>query len=121
MPPARRFFAILVALAQTGLGAGLAVADGRIEAEAVAAASSHVEAQGSTTCPRQHLADCAVCRALELQAGPQRGPSVSAAATAASVAVFARAQEPALSDAARLPDSRAPPGGAAGALRPGPG
>lgn len=60
-----RFVWQLAAVFQLLLPGFASLADGRAEAEAtMSSAQSHLEAAGSTTCPRAHPADCAICRVI---------------------------------------------------------
>lgn len=120
MSAARRFFALLFAVAQVSLGAAFAIADARVEARALAEASApHVESKSSPSCARQHLADCALCRALELSGTPSAAPSLASPAPRAPSTVASRAAGHVPELVGVLPDSRAPPGPNAGAARPG--
>ena len=119
MSAAHRFFALLFAVAQVSLGAAFAVADARIEARALAEASApHIESKSSPSCPRQHVADCAVCRALEMSAAPSMPAALPAASPRAVIAVATRIVEHVPELVASLPDSRAPPAALVGAGRP---
>ncbi|MEO5818854.1 MAG: DUF2946 family protein [Gemmatimonadaceae bacterium] len=74
-----RFGWLLAAVFQLLLPAFAAVIDAREEAESMQSASRmHVEAPGSSGCPRVHPENCVVCRVLS-----------ATATTTASVAVLA--------------------------------
>jgi hypothetical protein len=99
--PLRRFGWLFVALFQLLLPAFASVADAWAEAESMRGASTHVEAQNSTSCARVHPADCVLCRVLA---------SSAATSTSASVQVpVARFIDAAPVDAERpLSNARAP-------------
>lgn len=64
-----RFGWLLAAVFQLLLPAFAAVVDAREEAESMRSASRmHVEAPGSSTCPRVHPENCVVCRVLSTTA-----------------------------------------------------
>jgi hypothetical protein len=59
-----RFAWLVAALFQLLVPTVWSVADAHAEAVSARTATVHVEAPGSTTCPRHHPADCVVCRVL---------------------------------------------------------
>ena len=59
-----RFSWLIAAVFQLLVPTVWSVADARAEAVSARTATVHVEAPGSTTCPRLHPTDCAVCRVL---------------------------------------------------------
>jgi hypothetical protein len=71
---------LLAAVFQLLLPAVAAVVDARAEAESMRSASRmHVEAPGSTNCPRVHPENCVVCRVLATTATTAASASVPAA------------------------------------------
>lgn len=110
MRGAVRLFAALVAVLQLALPAAVSVADARLDAQSYTTATrSHVEDQSSTSCPRIHPLECALCQFLSSGTGTpaaavlpyasRRDISCPAEAVVRRVATAAGA----------LPLSRAPP------------
>ena len=82
--PLRRF-AFVLALLHLLVPPFVAVADARVERDAVRSGPAivHVESHGSPKCPRVHPTDCALCQVVAALATPARTtcalPSVAAA------------------------------------------
>ena len=66
---------IFAAVLQLLVPAFASAADARAEAES-RGAHAHVEAHGTTACPRAHEADCIVCRTIASGAAPERAAAV---------------------------------------------
>ena len=66
---------ILAAVLQLLVPAFATVADARAETES-RGARAHIEAHGTSACPRAHEADCIVCRLLASGAAPERRATV---------------------------------------------
>jgi hypothetical protein len=63
--PLRSAIALLFAIVHIVAAGGASIADGSVAAQAaVSAAYAHIEAHGTAECPRVHLEDCALCRAV---------------------------------------------------------
>jgi hypothetical protein len=74
-----RFGWLLAAVFQLLLPAFAAVVDAREEAESMLVASrTHIEAPGSSSCPRVHPENCVVCRVLAATATTAASASVPA-------------------------------------------
>lgn len=69
----------------------------------------HVEDASSTSCPRQHLDDCALCRHAAAGAGVLGCPYVAAPAAPCRVAPRAARHRAPSAAAGHLPAARAPP------------
>jgi hypothetical protein len=96
-----RFTWFVAALFQLLVPTVWSVADARADAMSVRAATVHVEAPGSTACPRVHGADCAVCRVL----GAARAPNARVSFELLVVAVI---DQPPTTLASPWPAARAP-------------
>ncbi|MEP6733077.1 MAG: hypothetical protein ABJE10_20715 [bacterium] len=108
---ASRFGWLFAAVFQLLLPAVASVADGRADAESMGVASRvHVEATGTTGCPRVHPQDCVVCRVLATSATTTPSASVAAPVVRQIEATISDAHRPAC--IARFPGDppqRAPP------------
>jgi hypothetical protein len=96
-----RFTWLLAAIFQLLVPTVWSVADARADAVSIRTATVHVEAPGSTSCPRVHGADCAVCRVL----GAARAPNARVSLELPVVSVI---DQPPATLARPWPSARAP-------------
>jgi hypothetical protein len=96
-----RFSWLLAAVLQILVPTVWSVEDVRVEVASARAATVHVEAPGTTTCPRLHPADCVVCQAVAMAGAP----GAQVALELPAVAVIGR---PSATIARQWPSARAP-------------
>lgn len=106
--PFVRFLGILWATLQLASPGVSAIADGYAAREGAGQAATHVEATSTERCPIVHSPDCAVCRYLS-NSGSEPPMTPSFASSSERAADPAICDSFALSAAAALPQSRAPP------------
>ncbi|HKG94342.1 MAG TPA: hypothetical protein VKA84_20690 [Gemmatimonadaceae bacterium] len=106
-----RLLVVLLALVQAAAPAAVSLADARLVAtNPVLSGEAHIEDHGSSSCPRVHPLDCALCQYVSapfLSSAPDAGPFALERAVALP---HGPAEHRRAAAALRQPPSRAPPG-----------